>query len=181
MCSISVDPIPSMIFTPVASLNACQTAPGRCSPAETAARSEDSRCADPPASIALYAVGAVKQTVTPCSSIRSPSSSGAAFSIISVEAPARSGKISTPPRPKVNAIGGVPVNTSSGVGASRCAEKVSAIARTSRWKCMVALGRPVVPEVNARSATSSAAVSTAAKSPGRFAQRRTRSSAASPP
>jgi hypothetical protein len=66
----------------------------------------------------------------------------------------------------VKASGGVPVNTSSGPGCSTRAENVSAIASTSRWKCMVALGRPVVPEVNAISATSSAAVSAAVKPSG---------------
>jgi hypothetical protein len=35
---------------------------------------------------------------------------------------------------------------------------VSATAIRSRWKCIAAFGRPVVPEVNAMIATSSAAV-----------------------
>ena len=43
-----------------------------------------------------------------------------------------------------------------------CGGKQSPIASTSRWKCMVAFGLPVVPEVNAIRQTSSAAVSTAA-------------------
>ena len=38
MCSISVEPMPSTIATPVASRNASQVARGRCSPADTAAR-----------------------------------------------------------------------------------------------------------------------------------------------
>src|SRR5688500_9988377 len=63
-----------------------------------------------------------------------------------------------PPRPKVNASGGVPQNTSS-----RCTLRiergnVSHIATTSRWKCTVPFGLPVVPEVKAISATSSTAV-----------------------
>lgn len=53
------------------------------------------------------------------------------------------------------------MNTSSGSGRSTCAEKVSAMASTSRWKCIQPLGRPVVPEVKAISATSSAEVGTA--------------------
>jgi 2-aminobenzoate-CoA ligase len=114
MCSISVEPMPSMISTPVASRNASQTAFGRCSPAETAFRSDGTVL--PAASIALYAVGAVKQTVTPCSSIRSASSTGVAFSTSSVDAPAWRGNSSTPPSPKVKAYGGVPVNTSSDDG-----------------------------------------------------------------
>ncbi len=88
------------------------------------------------------------------------SSAGVAFSTSTVDAPAWSGNSSTPPRPNVKAYGGVPVNTSSGDGRSTCREKVSQIASTSRWKCMVAFGRPVVPEVNASSATSSAEVAT---------------------
>ena len=46
---------------------------------------------------------------------------------------------------------------------------------------MVALGFPVVPEVGASRATSSAAVATAGKLASRPSQRRTRSSLASPP
>ena len=72
----------------------------------------------------------------------SASSSGVAFSMSSVDAPTRSGNTTRPPSPNVNASGGVPVNTSSGVGRSTCVENVSALASTSRWKCMVAFGRP---------------------------------------
>ena len=46
----------------------------------------------------------------------SASSAGVAFSISSVLAPTRSGKTTSPPRPKVNASGGVPVKTSSALG-----------------------------------------------------------------
>ena len=123
----------------------------------------------------------MKSVVTPYSSMSAASSAGVAFSINSAEPPARSGKTRSPPRPKVNAIGGVPVKTSSGVGRRTCAEKVSAIASTSRWKCIAHLGRPVVPEVKASRATSSAEVSTSAKSVGRSAARRVRSSPDSPP
>ena len=45
--------------------------------------------------------------------------------------------------------------------AATCAREVSHIAITSRWKCIVPFGRPVVPEVKAISTTSSAAVSQA--------------------
>src|SRR4029079_15899035 len=105
-------------------------------------------------SIAWYAVGAVKQIVTPWASIRSASSTGVAFSTSSVAAPAWSGKSSTPPSPKVKAYGGGPVNTSSVDGCSTCREKVSQIDITSRWKCIVAFGRPVVAEVKASTETS---------------------------
>ena len=77
--------------------------------------------------------------------------------------------------------GGVPVKTSSRRGLIRCREKVSAVASTSRWKCMVTLGCPVVPEVEASMATSSAAVSTAVNVPFLAAQRALRSPGPSPP
>ena len=125
----------------------------------------------PAASIALYAVGAVKQIVTPCSSIRSASSAGVAFSTSSVEAPAWRGKSRTPPSPKVNAYGGVPVKTSSAEGCSTCRENVSQIDSTSRWKCIVAFGRPVVPEVNASMQTSSLEVGTSSNVAGLAATR----------
>ena len=105
-------------------------------------------------------MGAVKQVVTPKSSMISASSAGVAFSTSTVDAPACSGNSSTPPRPNVKANGGVPVKTSSGDGRSTWREKVSQIASTSRWKCIVAFGRPVVPDVKASSATSSEEVAT---------------------
>ena len=179
MCSISVDPIPSMIAIPVASRNACHVAAGRCSPADTACRRVGSEA--PAASIALYAVGAVEQIVTPCSVIRVASSAGVAFSTRSVEAPACSGKSSTAPSPNVNANGGVPVNTSSGVGRSTWRENVSHTASTSRCRCIVAFGRPVVPDVNASRATSSHEVATSSKVVGFDVTRWVRSSGASPP
>ncbi len=95
-------------------------------------------------------------------------------------APARSGNTSRPPSPKVNASGGLPANTSSGPGLSTCAPNVSAMASTSRWKCMVALGTPLVPEVNAISATSSAAVAAARKPAARCRARRPRSPPSAP-
>jgi hypothetical protein len=111
-------------------------------------------------------VGAVKQTVARKSPIVCSSVSGVSRSTSTVEAPNRSGKQSIPPSPKVNASGGVPQNTSSRVGFRHERGKASHIAITSRWKCMQPFGCPVVPEVNAISATSSAAVSTVAKSAG---------------
>ncbi|CAB4758444.1 unannotated protein [freshwater metagenome] len=66
------------------------------------------------------------------------------------------------PSPNVKAMGGLPANTSLAVGLTMWALNVSAIASTSRWKCIVALGLPVVPEVNARRQTSSAEVSAGA-------------------
>ena len=110
--------------------------------------------------IARYDVGAVKHTVAPNCAIASSSASGAGFSSSTVDAPARSGNSSAPPRPYVNASGGVPTNTSSGVGANDDGGNVSQIASTSRWKCIVPFGRPVVPDVNAIMQTSSEAVST---------------------
>ena len=62
---------------------------------------------------------------------------------------------------------GVPVplpdegHTLTQAGVSQCRQergKQSQIAITSRWKCIVALGSPVVPDVNASRLTSSAAV-----------------------
>ncbi len=75
---------------------------------------------------------------------------------------------------------GLPANTSSATGLRTCREKVSAIASTSRWKCVQPLGLPVVPDVKAIRATSSAAVGTASNGPS-GAGRRSRSSRESPP
>ncbi len=55
------------------------------------------------------------------------------------------------------------MKTSSGRGRSTCGGQQAQIAITSRWKCMVALGTPVVPEVKASRQVSSAAVSTLTK------------------
>ena len=63
----------------------------------------------------------------------------------------------------MKASGGEPVKTSSAPAFSSVGGKQSAIAITSRWKCIVPLGWPVVPEVKAMRQTSSDAVSTAAK------------------
>ncbi len=123
----------------------------------------------------------MNSTSTPCRCTCSANCSGVACSSSRVAAPARIGKTTRPPSPKVKASGGVPANRSSAVGRSRWCEKVSALASTSRWKCRVALGRPVVPEVKAISATSSAAVGTAVNGPAVAAQRAVRSSGPGPP
>ncbi|MNX94459.1 hypothetical protein D3C86_1266890 [compost metagenome] len=88
------------------------------------------------------------------------------FSASAVLAPIRSGKHSIPPSPKVNASGGVPQKMSSAVGLSTWRGNRSHIASTSRWKCIVPLGWPVVPLVKAIRQVSSAAVSQAVKVSG---------------
>ena len=75
------------------------------------------------------------------------------------EAPAHIGKMSRPPRPKVNASGGDPITMSSGRAFKTWRGQVSQAASTSRWVCTAALGWPVVPEVKAIRATSSASTS----------------------
>ena len=76
------------------------------------------------------------------------------------------GKVSSPPSPKVKASGGLPMNTSSPRARSTCGGQQALAASTSRWKCIAALGCPVVPEVKAIRQTSVAAVSTAVKPSG---------------
>ena len=58
--------------------------------------------------------------------------------------------------------------------------KQSHMASTSRWQCMVPLGGPVVPEVKAISATSSAAVSQLSKPAGLSLANRSTSASPSP-
>jgi hypothetical protein len=111
--------------------------------------------------IARYAVGAVKAMVARKRSIASSSAAGVPCSSSTADAPTRIGKSTSPPRPKVKASGGVPQKTSSARGRSTWGGKQSHTASTSRWKCIVPLPCPVVPDVNAISATSSAAVSQA--------------------
>lgn len=64
MCIISVAPIPSTMERPVAAWHAVQVAEGRCSPADTQARTVASAASSGWPSSALYAVGAVSSTVT---------------------------------------------------------------------------------------------------------------------
>ena len=124
-------------------------------------------------------VGAVKHTVAFSRWTVSSSDSGESFSARTVAAPTRIGKASMPPSPKVKASGGVPQNTSSFVAPRIERGKASHIATTSRWKCIVPLGLPVVPEVKAMSAVSSAAVSTLANTCGARAAIRSRDPGAS--
>ncbi len=65
----------------------------------------------------------------------------------------------------MNASGGVPLKTSVERGSSTCLANVSQHASRSRWKCTQPFGVPVVPDVKAMIATSSAAVSTGSKAP----------------
>ena len=120
-------------------------------------------------------------TVARCRAIAASSDSGEVRSSSSVEAPTRIGKHSMPPRPKVNASGGVPQKTSSACVRSTDRGNRSHIASTSRWTCIVPLGWPVVPEVKAISATSSCAVSQPAKLAGLAAARASSEPARAPP
>jgi hypothetical protein len=61
-----------------------------------------------------------------------------------------------PPRPKVKASGGEPITMSSGLALSTWRGQASQAASTSRCVCTAALGLPVVPDVKAISAMSSA-------------------------
>ena len=89
----------------------------------------------------------MKQTVAPWRSIAASRFSGPACSSSTDAAPTRIGKVTRPPSPNVKAIGGEPMKTSSAFGRSTSREKVSQIASTSRWKCIVPFGRPEVPLV----------------------------------
>ena len=83
-------------------------------------------CSRAPAAIARYEVGAVKQTVARCATIASSRSGGPAFSSSTVEAPMCIGNSVSPPRPKVKASGGLPMKTSSGVGAQHVRREADA-------------------------------------------------------
>jgi hypothetical protein len=71
----------------------------------------------------------------------------------------------------VKASGGLPMKMSSASGFRMERGKQSQIAITSRWKCMVPLGLPVVPEVKAISTVWSREVSRFSKSAGLPAMR----------
>ena len=103
----------------------------------------------------------MNSTVAPNSTIASTSAAGAGFSSNTVDAPRCMGKSTSPPRPNVKASGGLPMKTSSASARSTCGGKHTHAAITSRCICMVAFGCPVVPDVKAKKATSSAAVGTA--------------------
>src|SRR6478672_3789092 len=116
MCSISVAPIPSMIFNPVALYQSSQTFNGKVSPAETHLRRLEISKSATLVVIIRQAVGAVKQMVILCSSMAFNNKSGLGFSIKNVEAPKYKGNKTNPPSPKVNPSGGLPVKISFGVG-----------------------------------------------------------------
>ena len=121
------------------------------------------------------------RTVTPWSATYCASWSGVADSVSSALAPARSGKTRSMPSPKVKASGAEQATTSSGRRRRMCRPKVLSIDSRSRWKCMVILGVPVLPEVGPSSATSSAEVATLANSPDLAAARTVRSRGPVPP
>ena len=174
MCSISVEPMPSTMRMPVASCQACATLAGSGSPAEMHASSDGSSTRS--RSSARYMVGAVASRVTPCRRTVSTSGSIPGLAIGANEAPKRIGNSTSTPRPNVNAIGAVPVKTSSGDGERISRAKVSQIASTSRWKWTQPLGSPVVPEVKAIRATSSLAVATGSNAPVAGSRSKVRSS-----
>jgi len=159
MWSISVLPMPSIMRTPVAAFHASHTGDGSISPAETHVRSDRTSRCETRAAIARYATGAVKTTLARNRWTASSSVSALAFSSNTVAAPTSSGNKSSPPRPNVKASGGLPQKTSSADARSTFLPNVSHVAAMSRWKCIAAFGLPVVPDVNAIIATSSACVS----------------------
>ena len=121
----------------------------------------------------------MNSTLAPFCAIAPSSVSGDGRSTSSVEAPMRSGNSSRPPSPNVNASGGLPVNTSSAVAFSIDLGQQSHAASRSRWKCIVPFGTPVVPDVKAMSAVSSAAVRTLSNVEGLSRARASRPSSAS--
>src|SRR5690606_31103010 len=87
ICSISVAPIPSMIFKPVVLYQSSQIFSGSVSPAEIHFRKLDLSLSFDFSVRILQAVGAVKQMVILYFSIASKSKSGECFSIKNVLAP----------------------------------------------------------------------------------------------
>ena len=112
--------MPSRILMPVAASQASKVAFGKASPAETHLRSEEMSRSASFASIARYAVGAVKAMVAPNFSIAASRSSGEAFSTRTVAAPTRSGNNTNPPSPKVKASGGEPMKRSRASARNTC-------------------------------------------------------------
>jgi len=127
-----VEPMPSMMSMPVASFHSARVVAGSASPADTHLRSLLARTAVPWAASTRYDVGAMKITVAPCVRMASRSASGEGFSTSSVDAPMLIGNSRSPPRPKVNASGGLPQKTSSARARSTCGGKHLQIAITSR-------------------------------------------------
>ena len=81
------------------------------------------------------------------------------------------GNTSKPPKPKVNANGGEPITMSCGVARSTWRGQASQALKMSRWLWAAALGVPVVPEVKASMAMSSAWVGQALNWPSWAAAR----------
>ena len=179
MWNISVAPMPSMISMPVASSRARASAAGSASPAATHLRSgaavaHAERAARARRSaIARYEVGAVKQH-------------GRALGGDRVEQLGRAGLLEQHGRgadahreqrqaAEPEREGERRAADEDVVGArraARAAESTRSDAITSRWKCIVAFGWPVVPDVKASRQVSSAAVSTLANgAPWRAMQR----------
>ena len=157
---------------------------GRCSPAEIGpAQAAPARPALPARSMALYAVGEVNSTVAP--ELRDgvgAAPAGWPFPAAGWPRRRACGKTSRPPSAEREAQWRRPgEHIRPARPCTRYLPKVSAIASTSRWKCMVALGTPVVPDVAASMATSSAAVSTSSNVLGLAAHRSARSSWPAPP
>src|SRR5574343_2762 len=87
ICNISVAPIPSMIFNPVASYQSCHTLSGNVSPAETHLRKLEMLKSLTLVVMIRQAVGAVKQMVILKSCMACNSISGVGFSSKKVDAP----------------------------------------------------------------------------------------------
>ena len=143
MCSISVEPMPSMMRTPVRSVHAVATAAGSGSPAETHARNELTR----------GEVGAAQhRPVHRRRGRQRGDRSGARWRRRARPAtasrsapwtrPRASGTTRRTPRPKVNARAASPVNTSSSRGRRTRAPNVSHVASRSRCRCTQPFGSP---------------------------------------
>ena len=134
MCSISVAPMPSISSMPVACFHSARVAAGSASPADTHLRRL--LCCSPlpewDTAMARYEVGAVNITVALNTRTARIKSAGEARSSSTVEAPMLIGNNSKPPRPKVKASGGLPMNTSSAWARSTCGGQQAHMAITSR-------------------------------------------------
>ncbi|MDT4821359.1 hypothetical protein FQZ97_545340 [compost metagenome] len=118
MCSISVEPMPSMISQPKCALKRCAISPGNASPADEHMRSATASRAGSlgEASMPAKPVGAPKNTVGLCSVQRRKVASGVGRSAISTTvAPTDSGKVSALPRPYAKYILAAEKHTSPSV------------------------------------------------------------------
>ena len=158
MWIISVAPMPSMMRSPVCSNQLSDVAFGSGSPAETQCpQARQIEIASRARSIARYAVGAVNRQVARQRlhgaeqgvGRRSLDQAGAR-----AKAQRKHEQRAQPEREAERRTADVKV---IGRVCSRWRATVSAIASTSRWKCTSPSGSPVVPDVKASSATSSAA------------------------